>query len=236
MINPSTCLRGFLFGLPNVAADSSFFVTSHFSIYSGGKGFYRNNEVGTTGIKTSIACTGTCIEKINDGQSCSRDTQKIMWADPTLIGESGDDDACKSGLCQCGTCASSGKVPDWKKCKSDRECATTSYCDCPSGLLSTCALCAGTCKKKEGPGGKCEWDDDDECKSANCMCGTCTDSTRKHANGQKCDGNGECTSGYCKGNFVTGCLGTCERKRKQGESCNAITGDDTAVSICYSFS
>ena len=110
MINPSTCLRGFLFGLPNVAADSSFFVTSHFSPYSGGKGFCRNNELSSTGIKTSIACTGTCIERINDGQSCSRDTLKIMDLDPMLIGESGDDDACKSGLCQCGTCARYGRV------------------------------------------------------------------------------------------------------------------------------
>ena len=114
MIISSTCPRGFLFGLPHVAADSSFFVTSHFSTYWGGKGFCRNNEVGTTGIKTSIACTRTFIEKANDGQSCSRDTLKIMDLDPTAGFESGDDNACKSGLCQCGTCASNGRVPDGK--------------------------------------------------------------------------------------------------------------------------
>ena len=219
-------------------ADSSFFVTSHFSAYWEGQGFCRNNEVGNTGIKTSIACTGTCIYRIDYDQSCSRDTLKIMDFDPMVLGESGDDNACKSGNCLCGVCAENGKVPDGNHCEKDGECASDSSCDCPEGFLGlgSCLLCSGICKKKEGPGGRCQLDDNDECKFDNCLCGACTNSAGKHGNGLDCDSDGECTSGYCKGSTGVGCFGTCERKRNEGESCPELTGNDVAVSICYFFS
>jgi len=54
----------------------------------------------------------------------------------------------------------------------------------------------------------------------------CANSAGKNPDGKKCDKDGECTSGYCKGNLFVGCLGTCTRKKKEGEGCNRLTGND----------
>jgi len=101
------------------------------------KGFCRNNEVENTGIMTSIACTGTCIERINDYQSCSRDTLKIMDIDPTIGFDSGDDNACKSGNCSCGRCTDdNGQHSLWSNCDRDYECKSDNcvgfWYDCSS--------------------------------------------------------------------------------------------------------
>ena len=76
------------------------------------KGFCKNSP----DYKTSIGCSGTCIEKLSFGSDCSRRALNIHPFDLTIALDSGDDNACESGHCVCGTCASSAeKVPNGRR-------------------------------------------------------------------------------------------------------------------------
>jgi len=108
-------------------------------------------------------------------------------------------------------------------CDYDEEC-TSRYCK-NSGIG---VGCLGTCTRKKNEGESCNTfhGNDAECVG-DCTCGACTNNAGKNRNGKGCDNDGECTSGYCKGSGIgLGCSGTCTRKRNEGESCNALTGND----------
>jgi hypothetical protein len=64
-------------------------------------GYCMNN----TDWKSSIGCSGKCVEKLDEGGDCSKNAVNIHPLDPTHLHESGDGNACKSGECYCGRCA-----------------------------------------------------------------------------------------------------------------------------------
>jgi hypothetical protein len=69
---------------------------------SGFDGYCMNNP----NWKSSIGCSGKCVEKLEAGGDCSKAAVNIHKADPTHLTSSGDGNACKSGKCICGICTS----------------------------------------------------------------------------------------------------------------------------------
>jgi hypothetical protein len=92
-------------------------------------------------------------------------------------------------------------------CKSQNRCRSNSACSsgyCKNGPSKTSVGCQGTCMAKLDAGGDCGKDalnividtndlfgagDSNACKSGQCTCGRCTDSTKKAAAGAKCSEN-----------------------------------------------
>merc|ERR1711865_1054852 len=113
-------------------------------------------------------------------------------------------------------------VPNGRRCNNDRTCKP-GYCR--GDILGT--GCYGTCTKQSKEGAKCNWPlgDDAECIHK-CTCRACTNAAGKNRDGKNCDNDGECASGYCSGVLPTGCFGTCKKKKKEGQGCDKVLGDD----------
>ena len=144
------------------------------SKYCGSCGYCLNNP----DLKTSVPCIGTCIAKLALGADCSKKAMNIHEADPSKLLVSGDDNACQSGKCNCGSCLNSGsKVANGGKWESliplqffllnlwptSQKILVKPYfrCsgnpDCSSGYCmgwSTIA-CQGTCRPKAKEGESC---------------------------------------------------------------------------------
>lgn len=140
---------------------------------------------------------------MDEGGNCGKDNLNIWELDPTKFLSAGDSAACKSGQCTCGVCTgSSRKVANGARCSANSDCASN-YCK--NGSSKTSLNCAGTCMAKLNPGGDCSKSalnihdadptklhtsgDDNACTSGKCMCGRCTDSSRKLPDNGKCSAN-----------------------------------------------
>jgi len=199
---------------------------------SGFDGYCMNNK----DWKSSIGCSGKCVEKLDAGGDCSKSAVNIHSLDPTHLHQSGDGNACKSGKCFCGRCAElNSGVPNNNSCSENSDCSS-GWCE---GIGS---LCTGTCKPKRQPGHKCYFAYDDSCTSGKCSshhtCKQCQDSNGKIPNSPHthpwsydthvCQKNSQCLSGWCERGNV-GCGGRCKRKRYDHE--NSYGGDGNS---CYS--
>jgi len=194
-------------------------------------GYCKNHPV----YKSSVACSGTCIEKLADGDNCSKEAVNIHALDPTHLLQSGDGNACKSGKCFCEICAGNSGLANEYGCSANSDCAS-GWCE---GIGS---LCSGTCKPKRQPGHKCYFAYDDSCTSGKCSshhtCKQCQDSNGKIPNSPHnhpsshdthvCQNNSQCVSGWCEGGNL-GCGGRCKRKRYDSE--DSYGGDGNS---CYS--
>jgi len=141
--------------------------------------------------KTSLGCSGRCIDKLPDGADCSGEAlNKVLSLTERVLG--GDDDACQSGRCSPDLiCAPT--LPLGERCLEDE--------DCTSGR------CASdfTCKPKAAEGEGCA--EDEDCMSGGCSWAlTC---------GTTCRFDSDCSTGRCSRWLI------CEPKLPIGESCGA---------------
>eukprot|EP00794_Sanderia_malayensis_P009630 gene9630-10618_t len=145
-------------------------------------------------------CRGTCRAKISDGNPC----------------RNGDGNSCSSGQCTCGYCGR--RQNTWRRCSTNDNCKS-GWCDGRPTYG-----CRGTCKSKVRDGGRCINGDGNSCSSGQCTCGYCG---RKLGNYRRCSTNDNCASGWCNGRNTIGCGGTCQRKRRDYESCLTTLGTGT---------
>jgi len=171
------------------------------------------------GIGTSIGCSGTCIPKLDNGAICAKPALNISPLDPTKMGESGDDNACKSGQCICGRCAEPGTLRNDSRCSEND--------DCKSGYCKgwTTVGCTGKCHPKAKEGEDCSASAAEDffsalptsaaneyCETGHCICDYCADKHGKvKANGKcathdNCDGDMECDEPW---HNAVGCRGHC---------------------------
>jgi len=115
------------------------------------------------------------------------------------------------------------------------------YCKSQNGITTT--FCTGKCEKLAGSGGSCSAHstgtinlatsaENEKCEahflgaSPACLCGTCTNSNAKLADGSWCATNANCASDFCdKGSIFDtalsqGCSGKCVSKLNNGAGCH----------------
>lgn len=180
------------------------------------------------------------MELLEDGESCSRDTLNIMDLDTISVAltDSGDDDACRSGNCQCGTCTS-GVMPTGGSCKASSECDAGDFCFCPSVVCLSTNHCLGSCQEKRPAGGVCNLDEHGACISNNCKCERCTDQNGRLSDGSSCSEDSDCLSDSycdCDGAFcgvgTVNCNGKCKKKEDPGGSCAWDDNDECKFGNC----
>jgi len=196
--------------------------------------------------KSSIGCSGTCIEKLDVGEDCSKRRVNIHALDPTHALSSGDGNACKSGKCICGKCAGSASsyaaskdgnymtiasagVPNNHMCSENSDCQS-GWCE---GMAT--AGCSGRCKPKRQPGQKCFGGYDASCTTNKCSglveCNVCQYNNGKIPNNGVCQKNSQCHSGWCEGGNI-GCGGRCRSKRADGHKCYGSDDNSCASGKC----
>ena len=107
--------------------------------------------------------------------------------------------SCISGLCCNGFCASTCGVGVGGACPNGNFQCTTNIC-CGNVCASRACRSVANCAPCQTSG---------ECATAGqgCINGVCSDNSNKVANGQSCNGNGNCCSGKC---VKVGSVGTCQ--------------------------
>jgi len=179
-------------------------------------GYCKNHDQ----LKTSIGCSGKCIEKLEHGAVCSKSALNIHWADTSKGGESGDDNACKSGQCICGRCADPGTVPNGRSCSENDDCSS-GYC-----MGWSTIACLGTCHPKAKEGESCSPNAakdffsglptsaaDEYCETGHCICDYCANTHGKVKEGQTCGTHDNCDgSMICDEDWqdAIGCKGQCK--------------------------
>lgn len=151
-------------------------------------GYCKNHDT----YKTSMLCLGRCIRLRELGESCAAG-ELNTWN----VAHSAEHEACRSGECRCGKCASpSGQGGNGSPCSSNAGCGTTSYCE--KGSLS--AGCSGICKAKIADGQPCYKSDGIQCDDSTCaagshICGRCG-GRRSQPSMASCSTDADCTCTY----------------------------------------
>lgn len=153
--------------------------------------------------KTSVACLGRCMELLPFGSDCSGSAMNILVPDVT----NPENDACESGYCRCGTCASGNRygIPNGRHCDENAACES-GYC---RGWVS--AGCNGRCVRKATENEDCSPGAAEDffgpnpfsaahnyCQSGRCYCNECAaNGSQKMENGRSCSADSDCQSNNC---------------------------------------
>lgn len=130
--------------------------------YNGGQGYCKSEN----SLKTTVFCTGKCVQKALPGQSCSAGSTNT-WN----LATSAENPFCTSDGCLCSTCVElhSKKLRDGKKCATNDNCQS-GFCDKGSVLATAAGQgCTGTCRAKKAWGASCHFDD--ACQTGHCNAG-----------------------------------------------------------------
>merc|ERR1711966_185985 len=130
-------------------------------------GYCKNDDT----FKTSILCLGRCIRLREVGESCAAGELNTF-----NFAHTAEHEACRSGECRCGKCASpgSGRSGNGSPCSSNAGCETTSYCEKKTWQVG----CSGICKAKIADVQPCYKSngitcDDSACVANSHICGRC---------------------------------------------------------------